>query len=89
MTDFGADCPMARLLRKSKEHYGIELPISATRTLTQARVVMLREESDNELGKRGTRRQYIVGPASLYYWICVQLSISENDEDHLSRNHGN
>ena len=35
MTDFGADDPFAGAAKKLKEHYGIEAPISAVRTITE------------------------------------------------------
>ena len=39
-----------------KEHYGIEVPISAARTVTQAHgEAMLRDEPESELGKQGAR----------------------------------
>jgi hypothetical protein len=56
MTDFGADESFGKAAKKIKEHYGIEVPISATRTVTQAHGdAMLREEPDSELGKQGAR----------------------------------
>ena len=56
MTDFGADESFGEASKKIKEHYGIEVPISATRTVTQAHgEAMLREEPDSELGKQGAR----------------------------------
>ena len=36
MVDFGADNPFAGAAHKLKEHYGIEVPISAVRTTTEA-----------------------------------------------------
>jgi hypothetical protein len=56
MTDFGADQSFGEAAKKIKEHYGIEVPISATRTVTQAHgEAMLREEPESELGKQGAR----------------------------------
>jgi hypothetical protein len=56
MTDFGADESFGEAAKKIKEHYGIEVPISATRTVTQAHgEAMLREEPESELGKQGAR----------------------------------
>jgi hypothetical protein len=56
MTDFGADESFGEAAKKIKEHYGIEVPISATRTVTQEHgEAMLREEPDSELGKQGAR----------------------------------
>ena len=56
MTDFGADESFGEAVKKIKEHYGIEVPISATRTVTQGQgEAMLREEPDSELGKQGAR----------------------------------
>jgi hypothetical protein len=56
MTDFGADESFGGAAKKIKEHYGIEVPISATRTVTQAHgEAMLREEPASELGKQGAR----------------------------------
>jgi hypothetical protein len=36
MTDFGADQSFVKAARKVKEHYGIEVPVSAVRTKTEA-----------------------------------------------------
>jgi hypothetical protein len=56
MTDFGADESFGKAAKKIKEHYGIEVPISATRTVTQAHgEAMLLEEPESELGKQGAR----------------------------------
>ena len=56
MTDFGADESFGEAAKKIKEHYGIEVPISATRKVTQAHgEAMLREEPESELGKQGAR----------------------------------
>ena len=37
MTDFGADLAFGQVPAKLKEHYGIEVPVSAVRTITEAR----------------------------------------------------
>jgi hypothetical protein len=56
MTDFGADESFGEAAKKMREHYGIEVPISATRKVTQAHgEAMLREEPQSELGKQGAR----------------------------------
>jgi hypothetical protein len=56
MTDFGADESFGEAAKKTKEHYGIEVPISAARKVTQAHgEAMLREEPYSELGKQGAR----------------------------------
>jgi len=56
MTDFGADESFGEAAKKIKEHYGIEVPISATRTVTQAHgEAMLQQEPEGELGKQGAR----------------------------------
>jgi hypothetical protein len=56
MTDFGADDSFGEGAKKVKEHYGIEVPISGVRKVTQAHgEAMLREEPESELGKQGAR----------------------------------
>ena len=56
MTDFGADESFGKAAKKIKEHYGIEVPLSAARTVTQAHgEAMLREEPESQLGKQGAR----------------------------------
>lgn len=56
MTDFGADESFGKASKKLKEHYGIEVPISATRKVTQSHgEAMLLEEPASELGKQGAR----------------------------------
>lgn len=56
MTDFGADESFGKAAKKIKEHYGIEVPTSAARTVTQAHgEAMLQQEPESELGKQGAR----------------------------------
>ena len=56
MTDFGADESFGEAAKKIKEHYGMEVPISGVRKVTQAHgEAMLREEPRSELGKQGAR----------------------------------
>jgi hypothetical protein len=56
MTDFGADESFGEAAKKLKEHYGIEVPISGVRKVTQVHgEAMLREEPPSELGKQGAR----------------------------------
>ena len=56
MTDFGADESFGKAAKKVKEHYGIEVPISAVRNVTQGHgESMLRQEPVSELGKGGSR----------------------------------
>jgi Uncharacterised protein family (UPF0236) len=56
MTDFGADESFAKASEKMKEHYGIEVPISAVRNVSQEHGgQMLANEEESELGKQGAR----------------------------------
>jgi hypothetical protein len=56
MTDFGADESFGEAAKKVKEHYGIEVPISGVRKVTQAHgEAMLGEEPKSELRKQGAR----------------------------------
>jgi hypothetical protein len=56
MTDFGADSSFGEAAKKVKEHYGIEVPISGVRKVTQGHgEAMLREEPQSELRKQGAR----------------------------------
>lgn len=56
ITDFGADVSFGRVPQKLKEHYGIEVPISAARAVTQEHgEAMLGQELIRELGKGGAR----------------------------------
>ena len=56
MTDFGADDSYGEAAKKVKEHYGLEVPISGVRKVTQAHgEAMLRQEPQSELGKQGAR----------------------------------
>lgn len=45
MVDFGADNPFAGAANKLKEHYGIEVPISAVRTTTEAHGESMRKNT--------------------------------------------
>lgn len=55
MTDFGADHSFAEVAKKLKEHYRIEVPISASRTITQlhAQNMLLKEEPTEQLSRKG------------------------------------
>jgi len=56
MTDFGSDESFGKGAKKVKEHYGIKVPISALREVTQTHgEAMLRDEAESELGKQGAR----------------------------------
>jgi len=56
ITDFGADVSFARVPQKLKEHYGIEVPISAARAVTQEHgKAMLGQEPTSNLDKGGVR----------------------------------
>jgi uncharacterized protein UPF0236 len=56
MIDFGADESFGDAAEKMKEHYGIEVPISAVRNVTLDHGgQMLRDEEESELGKQGAR----------------------------------
>lgn len=48
ITDFGADGPFARIPQKLKEHYGIEVPVSSARDITQAHGQALLESQSLE-----------------------------------------
>jgi hypothetical protein len=56
MTDFGSDESFAGGAKKVKEHYGIEVPVSAVRVMTLAHgKAMLEQEAESELPKQGAR----------------------------------
>ena len=56
MTDFGADESFGKASKKMKEHYRIEVPISAVRKVTHEHSEqMLADEEENKLGKQGAR----------------------------------
>ena len=43
ITDFGADVPFAKISFKLKEHYGIEVPTSSARNITETHALKIRE----------------------------------------------
>jgi len=55
MTDFGADLAFGQVPAKLKEHYGIEVPVSAVRTITeeQARRIHAQEQCQTSLPAQG------------------------------------
>jgi hypothetical protein len=56
MTDFGADESFGKAAKKIKEHYGIEVPLSGVRGITQTHgEAILKDEGEIELGKQGAR----------------------------------
>ena len=44
MTDFGADVAFGKVPQKLREHYGIEVPISAAQTITQQHAGTMKQE---------------------------------------------
>jgi hypothetical protein len=50
MVDFGADDPFAGASRKLKEHYGIEVPVSAVRAITEQHGECMRIQTPFETG---------------------------------------
>ncbi len=54
MVDFGADVPFAKASTKLKEHYGIEVPVSAIRAVTEKHgaVALAREKQGSPLPDR-------------------------------------
>ena len=60
ITDFGADHSFGEVAKKLQEHYGIEVPASASRLITQghAQACLRRQESTSE-SRRGGVRQLI------------------------------
>jgi HEPN domain-containing protein len=58
ITDFGADHSFAEVVKKMREHYRIEVPISAGRLITQGHASALRKEQDEsqEMAKGGVRQ---------------------------------
>ena len=51
ITDFGADDPFAGAATKLKEHYGIDIPVSTIRTITenQGQLILFQQEQENPL----------------------------------------
>ena len=54
MTDFGADDPFAGASGKLKEHYGIDIPVSTIRTITEkhGEAILVKQEQGSPLPKQ-------------------------------------
>jgi hypothetical protein len=75
MTDFGADESFGKASEKMKEHYRIEVPISAVRKVTQEHgEVMLGEEEESELGKQGAREVIAGMDGSMIPIVSIKTS---------------
>lgn len=48
ITDFGADVPFGRISGKLREHYGIEVPLSSARDITETHARKIREKESLE-----------------------------------------
>jgi len=44
ITDFGADVAFGKVPRKVKEHYGIEVPVSAAQTITEQHAARIKQQ---------------------------------------------
>jgi Uncharacterised protein family (UPF0236) len=49
LTDFGADVPFAEAVRKMREHYGLEVSVSAVREITESHGERMREQQEDQL----------------------------------------
>ena len=49
LTDFGADEPFAEVVKKMREHYGVEVSISAVREITESHGERMREQQEDQL----------------------------------------
>lgn len=55
MTDFGADDAFAKAVKKVKEHYGVNVPISGERKITMAHAGVIKRELKKEIADKNTR----------------------------------
>jgi hypothetical protein len=73
ITDFGADVSFGRVPQKMKEHYGIEVPISAARALTEEHgEAMLGLQPVRELGKGGARSMIAEMDGSMIPTVSIE-----------------
>lgn len=49
LTDFGADVPFAEVVKKMREHYDLEVSVSAVRQITEAHGERMREQQEDQL----------------------------------------
>lgn len=49
MTDFGADLPFAEVVKKMREHYDVEVSVSAVRAITEAHGERMRVQQEDQL----------------------------------------
>lgn len=49
LTDFGADVPFAEVVKKMREHYGVEVSASAARQITESHGERMREQQEDRL----------------------------------------
>lgn len=49
LTDFGADVPFAEVVKKMREHYDLEVSVSAVRQITESHGERMREQQEDQL----------------------------------------
>ena len=49
LTDFGADAPFAEVVKKMREHYGVEVSASAAREMTESHGERMRQQQEDQL----------------------------------------
>ncbi len=52
LTDFGADLPFAEVVKKMREHYDLEVAVSAVRQITESHGERMREQQEDQLIER-------------------------------------
>jgi len=86
ITDFGADVSFGRISRKLKEHYGIEVPFSSARDITEAHARTIREKEslETEIPER-TGVGCIIGEMDGTMIPIVSTSVSNSDGQAVDR----
>ncbi len=65
LTDFGADVPFAEVVKKMREHYGVEVSASAVRQITESHGERMREQQEADLIGQ-------LGPEAGWDWLITE-----------------
>ncbi len=86
ITDFGADVPFGRIPKKLKEHYGIEVPSSSARDITEthARKIREMESLEAEIPERRGEAS-IIGEMDGSMIPIVTTTASDSDDQPVDR----
>jgi hypothetical protein len=87
MVDFGADVPFAKASMKLKEHYGIDVPASAIRAVTEKHgaAVLAREKQGSPLPDRAGVAVLIAETDGSMVPVVETAEVADNEDERVDR----